>query len=78
MNTSNTKISLDIWFVSDEDKDNENYFYATMGGEAMKEMLSRLNIQELKSELVDVVKTSKVKTKERRCFRKRLKVVQSL
>ena len=42
--------------VSEEDRDNENYFYASMGGEAMKEMLSRLNIVELKKELVDVVK----------------------
>ena len=50
--------------VSDEDKDNENYFYATMGGEAMKEMLSRLNIQELKSELVDVVKTQSQNKRE--------------
>ena len=62
--------------VSDEDKDNENYFYATMGGEAMKEMLSRLNIQELKNELVDVVKTSKSKQKRADAL-KRLKVVQS-
>ena len=62
--------------VSDEDKDNENYFYATMGGEAMKEMLSRLNIQELKNELVDIVKTSKSKQKRADAL-KRLKVVQS-
>ena len=34
--------------VSEEDRDNENYFYAIMGGEAMKEMLSRLSIVELK------------------------------
>ena len=62
--------------VSDEDRDNENYFYATMGGEAMKEMLSRLNIQELKNELVDIVKTSKSKQKRGDAL-KRLKVVQS-
>ena len=49
--------------VSEEDRDNENYFYATMGGEAMKEMLSRINIMELKSELIDIVKTSKSKQK---------------
>ena len=42
----------------------------------MKEMLSRLNIQELKSELVDVVKTSKSKQKRADAL-KRLKVVQS-
>ena len=62
--------------VSDEDRDNENYFYATMGGEAMKEMLSRLNIMDLKNELVDIVKTSKSKQKRGEAL-KRLKVVQS-
>ena len=62
--------------VSEEDRDNENYFYATMGGEAMKEMLSRINIMELKSELIDVVKISKSKQKRGDAL-KRLKVVQS-
>ena len=62
--------------VTDEDRDNENYFYATMGGEAMKEMLSRLNIIDLKNELVDIVKTSKSKQKRGEAL-KRLKVVQS-
>ena len=49
--------------VSDDDRDNDNYFYAIMGGEAMKEMLSRISISELKKELVDIVKTSKSKQK---------------
>jgi len=62
--------------VSEEDRDNENYFYATMGGEAMKEMLSRLNIMTLKKELIDIVKTSKSKQKRADAL-KRLKVVQS-
>ncbi|MEL1231625.1 MAG: DNA-directed RNA polymerase subunit beta', partial [Candidatus Neomarinimicrobiota bacterium] len=62
--------------VTDEDRDNDNYFYATMGGEAMKEMLSRLNIIDLKNELVDIVKTSKSKQKRGEAL-KRLKVVQS-
>ena len=62
--------------VSDEDRDNDNYFYATMGGEAMKEMLSRLNIIDLKNELVDIVKSSKSKQKRGEAL-KRLKVVQS-
>ena len=34
-----------------------------MGGEAMKEMLSRLSIIDLKNELIDIVKTSKSKQK---------------
>ena len=62
--------------VTDEDRDNDNYFYATMGGEAMKEMLSRLNIIDLKNELVDIVKNSKSKQKRGEAL-KRLKVVQS-
>jgi len=62
--------------VSEEDRDNENYFYAAMGGEAMKEMLSRIIISDLKKELVDVVKTSKSKQKRADAL-KRLKVVQS-
>ena len=62
--------------VSEEDRDNENYFYATMGGEAMKEMLSRLNIMTLKKELIDIVKNSKSKQKRADAL-KRLKVVQS-
>ena len=62
--------------VSDEDRDNENYFYATMGGEAVNEMLSKLNIMELKNELVDIVKTSKSKQKRADAL-KRLKVVKS-
>ena len=62
--------------VSEEDRDNENYFHATMGGDAMKELLSRLNIIELKRELIDIVKTSKSKQKRADAL-KRLKVVQS-
>ena len=62
--------------VSEEDRDNDNYFYATMGGEAMKEMLSRLSIIELKKELIDIIKTSKSKQKRADAL-KRMKVVQS-
>ena len=53
--------------VSEEDRDNENYFFASMGGEAMKEMLGRINMVELKKELVEIVQTSKSKQKKR-CF----------
>ena len=62
--------------VSEEDRDNENYFLATMGGDAIKEMLSRINILDLKKELIDVVKTSKSKQKRADAL-KRLKVVQA-
>ncbi len=62
--------------VDDERRDNEDYFYAAMGGEAIKEMLSRINIMELKKELEDVVKTSKSKQKRADAL-KRLKVAYS-
>ena len=39
-------------------------FMLSMGGEAMKEMLSRISISELKNELVDIVENIKVKTKK--------------
>ena len=51
-------------------RENDDYFYAAMGGEAIKEMLSRINIMELKKELEDIVKTSKSKAKKSRCFKK--------
>tara|TARA_S200000501_G_scaffold339347_1_gene346879 strand:+ start:6985 stop:11232 length:4248 start_codon:yes stop_codon:yes gene_type:complete len=62
--------------VTDEDRDNENYFVAAMGGEAMKEMLARINLIELKNELVDTVKNSKSKQKRADAL-KRLKVVKA-
>ena len=62
--------------VSEEDRDNDNYFYAAMGGEAVKEMLARINIMELRKELEDIVRTSKSKQKRADAL-KRLKVVYS-
>ena len=49
--------------VSEEDRDNEDFFYATMGGEALKEMLSRMNLVELRRELEDVLKKFQIKAK---------------
>ena len=62
--------------VSEEERDNEDFFYATMGGEALKEMLSRMNLVELRRELEDVLKNSKSKQKREEAL-KRLKVVKS-
>jgi len=60
--------------VSDEDRDRENYFQAMMGGEAMKEALSRLNYSDVKSELEEIVATTRSKQKKADAL-KRLKVV---
>ena len=62
--------------VSEDDRDNEDYFYAAMGGEALKEMLSRMNLVELRRELEDVLNNSKSKQKREEAL-KRLKVVKS-
>ena len=62
--------------VSEEKRENDEYFYAAMGGEAIKEMLSRIHIMELKKELEDIVRTSKSKQKRADAL-KRLKVTYS-
>jgi DNA-directed RNA polymerase subunit beta' len=62
--------------VSEEDRDNEDFFYAAMGGEALREMLSRMNLVELRRELEDILKNSKSKQKREDAL-KRLKVAKS-
>ena len=62
--------------VSEEDRDNEDFFYASMGGEALREMLSRMNLVELRRELEDTLKNSKSKQKREDAL-KRLKVAKS-
>ena len=49
--------------VSQEEREEESYFYAAMGGEALKEMLSRMNLVELRRDMEDVIKNSKSKQK---------------
>lgn len=60
--------------VSDEDRDNDNYFYAAMGGEAMKECLSRISLVDLKKELETIIHTTRSNQKKEDAL-KRLKVV---
>ena len=49
--------------VSEEERDNDDFFFAAMGGEALKEMLSRMNLIELRRDLEDILKNSKSKQK---------------
>ena len=51
--------------VSDEERDNDDYFQALMGGEAIKEALSRLNYYEVKKNLEELVKSTKSVQKKR-------------
>ncbi len=62
--------------VSEEERDNDDFFYAAMGGEALKEMLSRMNLVELRRELEDTLKNVKSKQKKEEAL-KRLKVVKT-
>ncbi|NQV37740.1 MAG: DNA-directed RNA polymerase subunit beta' [Candidatus Marinimicrobia bacterium] len=61
--------------VTEEERDDENHFYAAMGGEALREVLSRLNLHELQKSLQEIIKTSKSKQKKEDAL-KRLKVVK--
>lgn len=61
--------------VSDEDRDNEDYFYAAMGGEALREVLSRLNLYDLQKDLQEIIANSRSKQKRSDAL-KRLKVVK--
>jgi len=61
--------------VTEEERDNEDYFYAAMGGEAIKEVLARINLTELQKELSNIIKTSRSKQKREDAL-KRLKVVR--
>ena len=45
-----------FYAVSEEERDNDDFFYATMGGEAIKEMLARINLFELKKNLEEIIK----------------------
>ncbi|MDP6685306.1 MAG: DNA-directed RNA polymerase subunit beta' [Candidatus Marinimicrobia bacterium] len=60
--------------VSDEEQDNDDYFQAMMGGEAIKEALSRLNYFEVKKNLEELIKATKSVQKKKDAL-KRLKVV---
>ena len=65
-----------FYAVSEEERDNEDFFYATMGGEAIKEMLSRINLFELKKSLEEIIKISKSKQKRTEALN-RLKIVKT-
>jgi DNA-directed RNA polymerase subunit beta' len=64
-----------FYAVSDEERDNEEYFYAAMGGEAIREILSRINLMELSQELSHTIKVSRSKQRREDAL-KRLKVVK--
>ncbi len=71
-----TEETYGFYAVNEDERDNEEYFYAAMGGEALKEILTRLNLNELKNELEGIIKKSRSKQKRADAL-KRLKVVKS-
>ncbi|MFL3050075.1 MAG: DNA-directed RNA polymerase subunit beta' [Candidatus Neomarinimicrobiota bacterium] len=62
--------------VSEEDQDEDNYFYATMGGLAVRDALKSLDIITTMKELEETIKTSKSKQRKADAL-KRLKVVKA-
>ena len=62
--------------VSEEDQDDNNYFYATMGGIAVRDALRTLDIIATMKELEEVIKTSRSKQRKADAL-KRLKVVKA-
>ena len=65
-----------FYAVGEEERDNDDFFYAAMGGEAMRDMLARINMTELKNNLVEIINTSRSKQKKQDAL-KRLKVVKA-
>jgi len=65
-----------FYAATEEERDNDDFFYASMGGEALREMLSRLNMIELKNALIETINTSKSKQKKEDAL-KRLKVAKA-
>ena len=61
--------------VSQKEKEEESHFYASMGGQGLKDALSALDLLELKNELELISNTTKSKQK-RLDARKRLKVIK--
>jgi len=61
--------------VSEEERDDEKYFLASMGGEAIREILARLDLYKLKNTLEEIVNTSKSVQKKLDAL-KRLRVVK--
>ncbi len=62
--------------VSEDDRVEENYFLASMGGEAIRDILARINPINLAAELEDILKNSRSKQAREEAL-KRLKVVKS-
>ncbi len=62
--------------VSEEDQSDENYFYAAMGGIAVRDALKTLDIPSTMKELEETIKTSRSKQRRADAL-KRLKVVKA-
>jgi len=64
-----------FYAATEEERDEDNYFVALMGGEAVKEALSKINLSALRSELEDIIATTKSKQKKQDAL-KRLRVAK--
>jgi len=62
--------------VSEDDKDNDNYFKAYMGGRAILELLKALDIESLINELSAIVHDKKVSASKKEGALKRLRILK--
>jgi len=64
-----------FYAVSEDERNEEQYFSAAMGGEAVKDALAAINLASLRDELEDIIATTKSKQKKQDAL-KRLRVVK--
>ncbi len=64
-----------FYAATEEERDEEEYFVALMGGEAIKDALAKINLSGLKDELESILLTTKSKQKKQDAL-KRLRVVK--
>ena len=62
--------------ASDEDIDEDNYFVGSMGGGAVKELLSKLDIVKTTKELTEIVNNDKTSNQKREDCLKRLRMLR--
>ncbi|MAX09262.1 MAG: DNA-directed RNA polymerase subunit beta' [Candidatus Marinimicrobia bacterium] len=62
--------------ASQEDLDDENYFIGSMGGIAIKKLLSNLDVVATTKELTDIVKNEKTSNQKREDCLKRLRILR--
>jgi len=70
------EFGIDSESVSEDDIDNDNYFSAFMGGEAIQLLLQNLNVEQTINELTEFVKSGKKSVQKKEDALKRLRILK--